>query len=317
MSFLAPERLLLLLGVAALAAAYVAMQRRRTEYAVRFTNLDLLDRVAPRRPGWRRHVPAAAFVLMLVLLVVGFARPEADVRVPRERATILVAVDVSLSMQAEDVEPDRFVAAKRAASSFVAELPDSFDVGLVAFSGAANVVVSPTQDHDAVRAGVDALQLGPSTAIGEAVFTSLNSIAATNSRAGTGGARPPARVVLLSDGSNTVGRSLEEAAAAAREAAVPVSTIAYGTDDGMVLVEGRPVPVPVDRESLAELAQATGGRGYTAQSEDQLTEVYRNISGSVGYRTERREVAAWFVGAGLLMALAAAAASLRWFARLP
>ncbi|NHC12550.1 VWA domain-containing protein [Motilibacter deserti] len=317
MSFLAPERLLLLLGVAALVAAYLAAQRRRTEYAVRFTNLDLLDRVAPERPGWRRHVPAVAFLLMLVLLVVGFARPEASVRVPRERATILVAVDVSLSMQAEDVEPDRFTAAKRAASSFVAGLPDSFDVGLVAFSGAANVVVSPTQDHDAVRAGVDALQLGPSTAIGEAVFASLASIQATNSRAGTGGARPPARVVLLSDGSNTVGRSLEEAAQAALEESVPVSTIAYGTDDGIVLVEGRPVPVPVDRESLAELARATGGRGYTAESEDQLTEVYRNISGSVGYRTERREVGAWFVGLGLLAALAAAGASLRWFARLP
>lgn len=317
MTFLDPERLLLLLGVAAVGVAYVVMARRRGRYALRFTNLALLDKVAPRRPGWRRHLPAAAFLLMAGLLVTAFARPQADVEVPRERATVLVAVDVSVSMQAEDVEPTRFAAAQEAADRFVEDLPEGFSVGLVAFAGSARLAVPPTPDREAVRTGIEALALGPGTAIGEAVYTSLDGIAAAD--VGTSGVEgpPPARVVLLSDGTNTEGRSPEAAAEAARAAGVPVSTIAYGTPAGQVEVDGRSIPVPVDVDALAALAGATGGEAYAAASGDELATVYEDIGSSIGYRTERREVSSWFVGAALLAALLAALGSLRWFARLP
>ncbi|MQA88018.1 MAG: VWA domain-containing protein [Streptosporangiales bacterium] len=315
MSFLAPERLLLLLGVAALVGVYVFQQQRRSRYAVRFTNLHLLDRVAPEKPRWRRHVPAAAFLAMLCLLVTGFARPAADVRVPRERATIMVAVDVSPSMRAADVQPTRLDAAKTAAQEFVEQLPERFNVGLVAFSGSAAVAVPPTTDRQAVLDGIGNLRVGQRTAIGEAVFTSLQAISTFDRQAASD--PPPARIVLLSDGANTAGRSPDDAAAEATQRNVPVSTIAYGTPNGMVRLGGELQPVPPDLPTLRDLATVTGGGFYEAASVEELREVYEDIGSSIGYRTERRDVSAWFVGLGLLAALAAAAGSLVWFSRLP
>jgi Ca-activated chloride channel family protein len=315
MSFLAPGRLLLLVALLALIAAYVMVQTRRSRYAVRFTTLHLLERVAPTGPGWRRHVPAAAFLLMMGLFVTGFARPTADVRVPREQATVMVAVDVSSSMEATDVEPDRLTAAKRAAHAFVGRLPVRFNVGVVSFSGSASVVVSPTTDRQAVISGIDNLTLGPRTAIGEAIFVSLQSI--TTFGAQFGESAPPARIVLLSDGTNTAGRTPEAGAAKAAQARVPVSTIAYGTPEGVIYQGARVVPVPVDGPALDRIAQTTGGRYYEAATGDELRQVYEDIGSSVGYRIEKREVWAWFIGAGLLLACAAAAGSLLWFSRLP
>ena len=317
-TFLSPGRLWLLLAVAALVAVYVVAQRRRSAYAVRFTNLALLDKVAPRRPGWRRHAPAGAFLAMLGLLMVGFARPTAEVQVPRERATVMVAIDVSNSMQAVDVEPSRIEAAKQAAGAFVDQLPERFNVGLVAFSGSASVVVAPTQDHAAVRSAVERLELGPATAIGEAVFTSLQGIASIDG--GLSGAREepaPGRIVLMSDGTNTAGRTPAEAAEAATAAGVPVSTIAYGTAEGTITVNGQTQPVPVDADALRALAQDTGGQAYTAESGEELGEVYADIGSSIGTRAERQEVSTWFVAAGLAAAAVAAAFSLAWFSRLP
>jgi Ca-activated chloride channel family protein len=315
MSFLAPERLLLLLALLALVVAYVMLQVRRSKFAVRFTTLHLLERVAPTRPGWRRHLPAAAFLLMIGLFVTGFARPTHEVEVPREQATVMVAVDVSSSMEATDVEPDRLTAAKRAAHAFVERLPARFNVGVVSFAASASVVVSPTTDRRAVLSGIDNLQLGPRTAIGEAVFVSLQSI--TSFGAQFGESAPPARIVLLSDGTNTAGRSPEEGAQAAAQAGVPVSTIAYGTPEGVIYQGTRAVPVPVDGPALEAISQATGGRFYEAASGDELRQVYEDIGSSVGYRMERREVWVWFIGAGLLLACAAATGSLLWFSRLP
>jgi Ca-activated chloride channel family protein len=230
----------------------------------------------------------------------------------------MIAVDTSISMQATDVEPSRFEVAQEAAADFVDELPEDFTVGLVSFAGDATLAVAPTRDHGAVVAGVERLRLGPSTAIGEAVYTALDAVASeAASVQGADGAPAPARIVLLSDGTNTVGRGPQEAAAAAVEAGVPVSTIAYGTPEGVVETQGQLVPVPVDAPALAELAEATGGQAYEAASDDELGDVYEDIGDSIGYRTERREVTTWFVGAALLLALGAAAASLRWFARLP
>jgi Ca-activated chloride channel family protein len=315
MKFLSGERLWLLLGVVALAAAYVVLQRRRKAYAVRFTNLELLRSVAPRRPGWRRHLPAAAFLLALATLVTAFAQPTRSHRVPRERATIVMAIDVSLSMEATDVEPTRLRAAKAAAETFIDLVPARLNVGLVSFSGTAQVLVAPTTDRELLKASIANLQLGPATAIGEAIYASLGTIASVQGEPGQ--APPPARIVLMSDGETTAGRPNEVAAQAAFEAKVPVSTIAFGTDEGTVYVEGSPVPVPVNKESLRDLAELTEGSFFEASTEKELKRVYADIGSSVGYRTVQREATAWFVGLGLVFALAAAAGSLLWTSRLP
>ncbi|MBB3731660.1 VWA domain-containing protein [Nonomuraea dietziae] len=313
MSLLAPIWLLLLIPVGLIAVTYVVMSRRRSAYAVRFSNLDLLDKVAPKSPGWRRHAPAAALLAMLVLLVVGFARPTAQVQVPRERATIMVAFDVSASMEATDVAPDRFTAAREAARQFVEGLPPRFNLGLVAFSGQASVAVPPTTDRQAVLAALGRLTTASGTAIGEAVHSSLEAI----QRLDTEQEPPPAHIVLLSDGSNTTGRPLPEAARAAAERGVPVTTIAYGTQTGTIDIQGNQIPVPVDAPALQELARSAGGGFYEAASGDELQAVYDDIGTSVGYRTERQEIWPWFVGAGLLLAALAAIGSMLWFSRLP
>lgn len=315
MSFLSPWWLLLLVPVLGLAAAYLIAHRRRARYAVRFATLPMLDKVAPERPGWRRHAPAAAFLLALLSLGVAAGRPEMELRVPHERATVIVAVDVSRSMEATDVSPNRLQAAKAAASAFVQNLPDSFNVGVVTFSGTTSVLAAPTTEHDDVVQRLQNLSLADSTAIGEAVFTSLDQIAAM--AAGEDGVQVPARIVLLSDGTNTRGRDPEAAAGAATEAGVRVSTIAYGTPSGTIENQGRTVNVPVDEQTLASLAEATGGQAYTAQSGEELAAVYEDIGSSIGWRTEPHEITAYLAALALLLALAAAAMSLRWFARLP
>ncbi|MEO3858584.1 VWA domain-containing protein [Acrocarpospora sp. B8E8] len=315
MNFLAPQWLLLLIPVAAIVVAYLVMQLRRSKYAVRFTNLDLLTSVAPRGPGFRRHVPAAAFSVMLVLLVIGFARPTAEVQVPRERATVIVAFDVSASMLAEDVEPTRFAAAQQAARRFAEGLPPRFNLGLVAFSQYASIAVPATTDRQAVLDAVDRLSTSAGTAIGEAVFASLDAISTIDAQAGAD--PPPAHVVLLSDGSITTGRSIAEAVGEATARRVPVSTIAYGTPRGMIQMDGRTIQVPVDGPALKDLADSTGGRFYEAASGDELRAVYDDIGSSVGFRVERQEVWPWFVGLGLLGAVVAAGTSLFWFSRIP
>jgi len=313
--FLAGTWLWLLLVVAALVVGYVVLQGQRRRYAARFTNLALLDRVAPRRPGWRRHLPAAALLIALTTLVIAVARPTTSVKVPRDRATIMLAVDVSLSMAATDVTPTRIQAAKTAAAEFVNLIPARLNLGVVSFSGTAQVLVPPTTDRTLVKSAIASLQLGQRTAIGEAIFASLTAIQTVPGTPGQ--APPPARIVLLSDGSTTSGRSNDEAAKAAADAKVPVFTIAFGTDTGTVDVDGRSVAVPVDKEALKAIAETTGGDAFEASSASQLRAVYNGIGRSIGYRTERREITTWFVGLGIAFAMAAAAMSLVWFSRLP
>lgn len=319
MIWASPARLWLLLGVAALVVVYVLVSRRQSRYAVRFTNLRLLDRVAPQRPAWRRHVPAGLFLAMLALLVVGFGRPTAEVKVPRERATVIVAVDVSTSMLATDVDPDRLTAAKAAAGKFVDGLPDEFNVGLVAFAGSAAVLVPPGTDRSALHSGIDRLAEGATgvqgTAIGEAINTSLQAIQGLDIQAAT--KPPPARIIVLSDGANTSGRDPVEAADDAVAAKVPVHTISFGTLTGFVDRGGRPIQVPVDGQTLKDVADATGGGYHEASTSAELRAVYEDIGTSVGYRIERQDISARFIGLGLLFAMGAAAGSLRWFSRLP
>ncbi len=315
MSFLSPWWLLLLVPVALLAVAYVLQQRRRSHYAVTFASLPMLERLAPRRPGWRRHVPAVLLLVAFAALAVAVARPEAEVRVPRKSATVIVAIDVSISMRATDVSPTRLEAAAAAASRFVDGLPEGFNTGLVTFSGSAAVRAAPSTDREQVKAALEGLTLSSRTAIGEGVFTSLDEI--TSTAAQLGEKKVPATVVLLSDGTNTTGRTPQEAAAAARAAGVPVSTIAYGTPAGTVELEGQVVPVPVDEETLATLARDTDGRAYTAQTSAELDDVYDTIRSAIGLRTETREITQYLAGLALLLGMAAAALSLRWFSRLP
>ncbi len=315
MRFLSPWWLLVLLIVGALAVAYVVVQRRRAPVALRFTNLSLLRTLAPRSASWRRHVTAAILLLALMVLASGMARPVREVQVPVERATIVLAIDVSLSMQARDVEPDRFKAAKEAAKLFVAQLPAGYNVALVSFAGTATVTVSPTKDHDQIDAAIDRLALQEATAIGEAIFASLQAI---KSVPDDGAAQPPpAHIVLLSDGSTTVGRSDSEGADAAVEAGVPVSTIAFGTDDGFVELGGLLVAVPVDGPALQAVAQRTDGGFYEAGTADELKGVYEGLGSSLGERTAVRDITVWFLGVGLLLALISAALSVIWTSRLP
>lgn len=315
MTFLAPLGLLLLLPVALLAASYLVALRRRTRYAVRYAALPLLDKVIPERPTWRKHVPAVLLLAALGLAAVAAARPEMPIRVPYERATIIVAVDTSESMQARDVEPDRLTAAVAAASEFIDRLPDTFNVGVVTFAGSARVVHAADTDHVAARASLRSLGTESRTAIGEGVFAALDQI-----QRAAGSAGPdedlPAHVVLLSDGTNTAGRTPNSAALAAVASGVPVSTIAYGTENGVMESYGYSTPVPVDTETLLRLADATGGRSYAATSSDELQDVYRDIGSSIGWRTEWREVTPFAAGVAVLLGFVAAALSLRWTSRL-
>ena len=319
MTLFEPVRLWLLLGVAAFAAVYVVLQRRRSKYAVRFTNLALLEAVAPQRPGWRRHATAASFLVALAALVVAFARPAHDEKVPRERATVIVAIDVSLSMQATDVEPTRLAAVKAAAKGFVDQLPPKINVGLVSFAATSQVDVSPTTDRTRIKRAIDLLELNEGTAIGEAIFNSLSAIDQQALADDSAQRQVPARIVLMSDGKTTQGRANALAIAAAQKAKVPVSTIAFGTDHGQIVVpqEPVPVPVPVDKASLQEIADLTGGSFFAAASETELQKVYANIGSSIGFELEPREISSWFVGIALLALIATGGMSLAWFNRLP
>ncbi|MGY1616929.1 VWA domain-containing protein [Geodermatophilus sp. SYSU D00691] len=317
MTFQSPLWLLLLLAVAALVALYVVLQLRRKRYAARFTNVALLGSLVPKRPGWRRHVAFAVVVLGLAALVVSLAVPSAEVRVPRERATVIMAVDVSLSMKATDIEPTRFQAMQTAAKQFVDVLPERINLGLVSFAGSATTLVPPTTDRGQVRGAIDNLELAEATAIGEAVFTSLTAIENFQNSLDTPSEDlPPARIVLLSDGYNTVGRDDTQAIDAAVAAGIPVSTIAFGTDFGTLDLNGETVPVPVDRATLERIADETGGSYSEAASASELERVYADLGSQIGYTTEPKDISPWFVRTGVFLAFLGAVLSLFWTSRL-
>jgi Ca-activated chloride channel family protein len=295
----------------------VVLQLRRNAYAARFTNVALLGSIVPKRPGWRRHLAFGIVALGLATLVVSLGVPSTEVRVPRERATVVMAVDVSLSMKATDIQPDRFRAMQSAAKEFVDVLPDRINLGLVSFAGTATTLVPPTTDRAQVANAIDHLKLAESTAIGEAIFTSLTAIENFQSTVESGDPTPPpARIVLLSDGTNTVGRPDTQAVDAARAAGVPVSTIAFGTDYGTLNLDGETVPVPVDRVKLKKIADDTGGSFHEAATAAELQQVYADLGSQIGYTTEAKDVSYWFVRAGVLLALVGACLSLFWTNRL-
>lgn len=318
-TYLAPSRLWLFVVVAGLAAAYAVLQSRRNAYTVKFTNLDLLDSVAPKRPGWRRHLPALALLAALSCMVIALARPAREEKVPRERATVILAIDTSLSMNATDVAPNRIEAAQTAAKKFIQIIPPKINVGLVAFNGTAQILVSPTTDRATVATAIDNLQLDEKTAIGEGIYASLQAIKQAPKPLDGSDEAVPARIVLLSDGETTVGRPDSIASAEAERQEVPVSTIAFGTPEGFIMVPGQPEPVtvPVNESALETIADATGGKAFTAATAEELKQVYTDIGSSVGFVTEFREIGLWFVGAAMLALVASSLMSLAWFSRLP
>jgi Ca-activated chloride channel family protein len=320
-SFLSSWRLILLIGPALLLIAYVLAQRARQKAALRFTSVDLLASVAPRRPGWQRHIPAGALIAALVLLVIAFAQPTRTARTPRQRATVMLALDVSGSMAATDVAPSRLAAAEQQARQFVNALPPGVQLGLVTFSDSASVLVSPTSDRSTPLAAISNLRAGGGTATADAMYLSLDAINAVPP--GADGKKAPAAIVLMSDGAPTIGHgdqspadAVTSASAAAKATGVHVNTIAFGTADGTVTYQGQVIPVPADPATMAQIASQTGGQSFTAQTAEQLKSVYNQIGRVVGYDVHHHEITAWFTGLALLVAMAAAVSALIWSQRI-
>jgi Ca-activated chloride channel family protein len=328
LSFLAPSRLWLLLVPVLLFAAYVVSQIRRRGYVVKFTNVDLLDSVAPKRPRWRRHLPAFALVLGLIALSLSLAKPAMAKDVSNHEAVVMLAVDTSLSMQATDVAPSRLAAAQEAAEAFLEKVPKGVRVGLVSFDNGARLLVPPTDQTGAITRAIQSLQLGEGTAIGEAVFTSLDAIdealktVEKDGNETTTTATPEEQkagvIVLMSDGETTVGRSNDEAAAEASTEGRAVYTVAVGTDGGQItLPDGSNQPVPVNRDALQQLATATGGKYFPAYTSGELKQVYQDLGRTLTKEPVKKDVSTWFVGLAMGFLALAALGSLVWFARLP
>jgi Ca-activated chloride channel homolog len=308
--------------VPALVALYVRWQRRRVRYAVRFTNLDLLAGVVREMPRWRRHVPAALYLLALATLLVSVARPQAVVTVPREQATIVLVMDVSGSMAATDVQPTRMFSAQQAAVRFIDKAPSHFEIGLVSFSTSAHVIAPPTTDRDQVRVGLQTLQARGGTAMGEAINAAVASIHPTQANGTASPNGPPAVLLLLSDGASTIGASPVEAARQAAGVDVTIFTVALGTPDGVVeIADGtggsRRIPVPPDPVTLRQVADVTGGRFYDAPTDSDLAAVYDQLGTRIGFERGEQEVTALFSAAAIGLLLVGGVLSLRWLNRFP
>jgi Ca-activated chloride channel family protein len=318
MSFAEPLVLLGLIALPLLAAWYVREQRRRRAAAAAFAAPVLHPSVAPVSPRWRRHAPLVAVAGAIAALVAAAAKPQRTVAVPIERASIALTTDVSGSMTATDVRPNRLVAAKRAARTFVERVPEQVNVGLVAFNQQARVLQSPTTDRADVRSAIDSMTPSGGTATGEAILAALRAL---DRRPNAGGRRPPGAIVLLSDGASTSGRDPLAAAGEAKRQGVRVYTVTLGTPDGTITVprsgggtETR--RVPPDPESLERIATASGGRAFNAGTARGLEEVYERLGSQLSHRDEKRQVTAAFAGGGLVLLLTSAAMSLGWFGRL-
>ncbi len=325
MSFAWPAALLSLALIPVLLLAYVLIQRRRVKYAMRFTNLDLLANVVDRSPGRRRHLPPLFALVALAALLVGLARPQTTIAVPRDEASVVLAIDVSGSMMATDVPPTRLAAAKESASAFVEGLPERFGVGLVSFSTGATSLAEPSDDREEILDLVDGLEAHTGTAIGDAIAAALDLAPGADEESETPtdeDGKPLFSILLLSDGASTQGISTDDAIGLAKEAGVAVHTIALGTDEGTVTIpnelgEPQTVSVAPDRETLQEIAAETGGEYFDAPTEADLNAVYEAIGSQVAWDEEKQEVTVAFAGAGAFFLLLASGLSALWFGRLP
>jgi Ca-activated chloride channel family protein len=321
--FVTPWWFLLVFAVLALGAGYVVVQRMLRRKTLRFSNLALLEKVARKRSDWWRHAPPALLLIALALLTVALAGPTAEQKVPRNRATVLLVIDTSLSMEATDVEPTRFKAAQDAAKQFTDGLTPGINLGLISFSGSATVLVSPTTDRGQVRGAIDGLKLGEATATGEAIAAALQAVKSFGSILSGAEGPPPARIVLMSDGKQTVPADLDAPRGAftqakdAKSQNVPISTISFGTEGGMIELQGERRPVPVDDDSLREVAELSGGEFYKAATAEQLKEVYATLGEQIGYETKHADSSKPWLMLGTLLALAAAGGALVFSQRLP
>ncbi len=314
MSFASPAWLAALAIIPVGIALYVLARRRRRRWAIRFPAVATVAAVAPRPSAWRRRIPAALLALAVAALVGALARPQSTVAVPIERATVIMIMDGSRSMQAVDVEPSRISAAKAAGRSFIDRVPERLRLGFVGYSQAPTIVQRPTTEHQAVRTALDNLVADGGTATGEAIDAALNALKERGQRGPA-----PAAIVLLSDGKSTDGRDPVEIARRAKQMKVPIFTVALGTEDGVVPggPYGQPLPVPPDPETMRRIAEVSGGRAYEIDEGDALERVYQSLGSRIGTREEKREVSASFALGGLLLLGAAAGLAVRWRSRLP
>ncbi len=313
MHFASPWLLVLLIPLIGGVVWWIVREARgRTSAAIPFPDVDLVAFAVPTRRRWVKWIPGTLVALALVGFVVALARPQAVTDVPREQGIIMLAVDVSGSMAADDVSPYRLRAAQDAAIRFAEKVPRQFQVGLVAFNGQANVLLPPSTDRDAFKRAVDSLVADGATASGEAIIASLDAIRSTQS-ASTGTLRH-ARILLLSDGANTVGTLPQDAAQQAKDAGVPVYAIALGTPDGM-LSDGR--SVPPDPEALAAVAEIAGGQAFQSQDAESLSTVYEDLGTFLGTRQVMGEVTSWPVGIAAFLLMLAGFVAWRVSPRLP
>jgi Ca-activated chloride channel homolog len=314
---------LFLLVVLGLVGLYIVVALSRHRRMLRFANMELLESVAPKRPSRWRHLPAILRVFALLSFTVAMAGPTHDVRIPRNRAVVMLLIDVSQSMRATDVSPSRLAAAQDAAKQFAGQLTPGINLGLIAFAGTATVLVSPTTNHDATKTAIDKLQLADRTATGEGIFTALQAIATVGAVIGGGDAPPPARIVLMSDGKETVPSNPDNpkgaytAARTAKDQGVPISTVSFGTPYGYVEINGQRQRVPVDDETLKKMAELSGGESYNASSLEQLKAVFTNLQQQIGYETIKGDASVGWLRLGAAVLALAALASLLINQRLP
>ncbi len=323
MSFAEPTLLagLILLPLAAL--AYAALQQRRRRDSAAWANPALVPGLVSERPGWRRHIPPLLLLLALAALVIALARPQRTVAAPQRAANVIMVTDVSGSMNATDVQPDRLTAAVKAANTLTDKLPPAFRVGLVTFSDYAEQRVAPTTDRSQVKGALRQLSADGGTAMGDGLQRGLTSARAPVPNAGGNGVRRlPSVIVLLSDGKNTSGNL--DPAEVAREAGrlhIPVFTIALGTPGGEVQLRDsfgflQRVQVPPDIEGLKEIARLSGGKAFTATESEKLQQIYAGLGTRLSSKSVKKEVTVAFAAGALALLIAAASLSMRWFGRI-
>lgn len=337
------EMLWLLLLVPALIVAYILAQRRRQKYALRYASLSLIKEALGRGPGWRRHIPPIIFLLGLVVMILALARPHALLVLPTQQGTIILTFDVSGSMRAEDVKPNRLEAAKIAARAFVEKQPPNVRIGVVAFSDNAAIVQTPTNDREAILGAIARLQPQRGTAIGRGILTSLDALADTPPQLALGtprrderleslvlptptptptplprGEYAPAVVILLSDGESNMGPPPLEVVPLAEDRGVRIFTVGLGTPEGVIInAGGRNIRVRIDEPTLQKIAERTNGRYFRAENADDLKSVYEGLSMRLTFKTERTELTALFTAAATVLMLLAGTLSMWWFNRLP
>jgi Ca-activated chloride channel homolog len=334
-TFASPWFLWALLVVPLVLLAAVLLERRRSRYTVAFTNLDLLAQVAAKRRNPKRFLPLALLLAALAAASIGLARPFADVSVPSDRATVVLVVDVSGSMRANDIKPSRLDAAAHAMSVFASKVPKGVRLGLVSFSSDPNILVMPTTDRSELQQGIDLLEPEGGTAIGDALDVAVQTVKASvgaNAPRSKDG-KIPGAIVLLSDGAQTRGSlSPLQGADKAKAAGIRVYTVALGTNHGTLgpgnfgfgFSQGgqggfgqQRFPVRPDPATLAAVAKETGGSTFQAKSASSVDQIYRRLGASIAHHTVKREISSWFVGAAALLCLLALAASRLTAGRLP